>query len=466
MSLPTALRRYTPPTCTLELIAQQSALSRWAGQPVLKHLRFHLSFDDPRLPDSQWIRIKGDRNQLEALTEVVSTYVQRFLSQTGVPGSLAPASLSSETGMAYGGASSSVGMAVASREPSVATIGAANPYGISLQPRGLLSHELALGSLATTESGPTIQLSTSQLFDLATALEEYSTDVLALPSLSQPSWLAASPTWARVAAVALIAIGLSTSVLRLLDGSYTPQTASAPTSSQGASSSDQQQIALQPAPPSPTVTPAPGGVPPLASTQKLPPPPPPGSLKPIPPGLPTVTVPQQAPISELPPPAPTELPAPKTPSPDRMAARPLQIPAEPLESGNNAASDRQAAATLRASGETQGAGARTAAAAPRPSGTAFDTIPQVAEARQYFQQRWNPPEGLDQTLQYSLILSSDGSIQRIIPLGQVAGDFVDRSGIPLVGEPFVSPPKAGQTPRIRLVLMPDGKVQVFLESLN
>lgn len=52
-SEPTILRRYTPPTCRLELIAKSSPLSRWAGQPVLKNLRFRLSFDDPRLPDEQ-----------------------------------------------------------------------------------------------------------------------------------------------------------------------------------------------------------------------------------------------------------------------------------------------------------------------------------------------------------------------------------------------------------------------------
>ena len=97
------------------------------------------------------------------------------------------------------------------------------------------------------------------------------------------------------------------------------------------------------------------------------------------------------------------------------------------------------------------------------SGTAFDTIPQVAEVRRYFQQRWSPPQGLTQTLEYSLTIAPNGTIRQITPLGQTAGDFVDRTGIPLVGEPFVSPISNGRTARIRLVLSPDGKVQTFLE---
>jgi hypothetical protein len=76
------LRRYTPPTCTLEIKAKNSPLSRWAGQPVLKHLRFELSFDDPRQPEDKRVTIQGDRADLEALYEGVTSYVQNFLQQS------------------------------------------------------------------------------------------------------------------------------------------------------------------------------------------------------------------------------------------------------------------------------------------------------------------------------------------------------------------------------------------------
>jgi hypothetical protein len=93
-----------------------------------------------------------------------------------------------------------------------------------------------------------------------------------------------------------------------------------------------------------------------------------------------------------------------------------------------------------------------------------DTIPQVAEIRNYFEQRWKAPSGLTQTLEYSLSLNTDGSIQRILPLGKAAGDYIDRTNMPLPGEPFVSALEVSGNPIVRLVLTPDGKVQTFLEK--
>jgi hypothetical protein len=96
----------------------------------------------------------------------------------------------------------------------------------------------------------------------------------------------------------------------------------------------------------------------------------------------------------------------------------------------------------------------------------FGTIPQLQEAQNYFRQRWQPPSTLDQSLEYRLVVAPDGTIARIVPLGQLSGDYVDRTGIPLVGDPFVSPINNGKTALIRLVLSPDGQVQAFLEGLN
>jgi cytoskeletal protein RodZ len=110
----------------------------------------------------------------------------------------------------------------------------------------------------------------------------------------------------------------------------------------------------------------------------------------------------------------------------------------------------------------------TPSAESAPAGNAADsklsdTIPQVAEARNYFQQRWKPPAELTQTLEYSLTLDTDGSIQRILPLGKAAGEYIDSTGIPRPGDRFVSPVAGGGNPIIRVVLTPDGKVQTFLE---
>src|SRR5688572_30379422 len=73
------LRRYTPPTCTLEIAAKTSPLSRFVGQSVLKNLRFELRFDDPRQPDDHRETIRGDEYELEMLCEAVNSYVQHSL---------------------------------------------------------------------------------------------------------------------------------------------------------------------------------------------------------------------------------------------------------------------------------------------------------------------------------------------------------------------------------------------------
>lgn len=482
MSSNSVLRRYTPPTCSLEISAKDSPLSRWMGQSVLKHLRFKLSFDDPRVSEENWMTVRGDRAQLEALCEVVTAYVQQFLNQS--------MSLLSATGLQGSHTSNTAGANsnVSSLDNYASTLGILSPpapsgtsepvaanassFGLFIQPKGILSHELFLGKLAAEESNASICLSAVQLADLATALDEYAADVTALPNLNRPAWTKNPPKWTSLAAASLITIGLSTSVLRLLDRSAS-NSETAPTSSQGASSSD-QRLALQPLPnnsaPSPLPT-VPGSPPPLSSIPNLPPPtvaPSPSSA-----GLPRIPVPS---TSEAVPDRPqiVELPEGAVPvNPIPSQSRSADAPQDPTPPSVASAKVRQAP-SAKSESETAEQTAISAAtargsAASRSSATretAFDTIPQVAEVRKYFQQRWTPPQELSQTLEYRLVLSPQGSIQQITPLGQTAGDFIDRTGMPLVGEPFVSASKSGRSAVIRVVLDPDGRVQTFDESGN
>lgn len=99
---------------------------------------------------------------------------------------------------------------------------------------------------------------------------------------------------------------------------------------------------------------------------------------------------------------------------------------------------------------------------PRPE--LFKTIPQIAQDRTYFQQRWKPPSGLLQALEYYIVLDKDGTIQRIVPLNLGAVEYFDYLNIPRPGDPFVSPDAGGSEPKIRVVLKPDGNVQVLLEE--
>lgn len=443
------LKRYTPPTCTLEVTARESALSRWALQPVVKGIRFQLSLDDPKLPQEDWVVVQGDRSQLAALCEAVSTYVQGFLAQS-------QAQLSFANSDSDG---SPVPATPATGLPEATATIAQSTAEIRLQPKGLLQHELHWGALATPETGPVTRLSTLQLFDLANALDDYAGDVLDLPQRSPIGWVKACPNWAQVAAVVLVAVGLSTSAIRLFDGA-TPMTASAPTTSQGASSSD-QKIATQ-LPPAVVER----ATPPIISDQKLPPPPVAATTTPSP-GLPTVNTPRQLSPSPaagtVPPNVVAVYPVPVIPdNPTVVRGETNQPPfpaAPPATAPLAKRSVEQASEANSAIATRRGASEESAA-----NSTAFDTIPQVAEVRNYFQQKWTPPEGLSQILEYSLLLNADGTIESITPLRQASGDFIDRTGMPLIGDPFVSPLKGRPTAKIRIVLEPSGQVRAFLED--
>ncbi|OKH28401.1 DUF4335 domain-containing protein [Chroogloeocystis siderophila] len=464
------LRRYTPPTCTLEIVAPQSPLSRWAGRTVATQLRFHLHFDDPRSPD-QRVQITGDREQLEALQQAVSVYVQELLSQS--PAQFT-AQLASQTTAAESTTSVANSQIVISPTNS-SDSPFARAQQIFLKPGTGLSHTLFLGPLATPTTGPVVQLSVLQLFDLATALDEFEADIVALPSLNQRRVSTTPPAWATIAAGLTLAVGIF-AVLQQLNRPV-QQTA---TSNQ--ITEDPQQLAAQPSP-----------LPPLSSLDTLPPPPPAGSPVPVPNApLPAIPVPNASPSTESTAAAPSStLPGGTTPAPQTTVISPgspnktgtaaagnsaptIAIPS-PLAQLNapNPGSQAAISQTQRTAPAPQRQAANNTTAAvrspnqppPAPSQpTSLDNISQVAEARQFFQRRWEPTEAVKQTLEYSLLLDVDGTIQRIEPLNQAARDQIDRTGMPLIGEPFVSPIADGQVARIRVVLTPDGKVQTFLED--
>jgi hypothetical protein len=84
---------------------------------------------------------------------------------------------------------------------------------------------------------------------------------------------------------------------------------------------------------------------------------------------------------------------------------------------------------------------------------------QVAAVKNYLQQGWKPPSDLTESLGYTLWLNADGSLQRVEPQTSTAAKYIDRTGIPLVGQPFVSPIEGGRNPIIRVRFSPDGKVE-------
>ncbi|PAX57926.1 DUF4335 domain-containing protein [Brunnivagina elsteri] len=565
------IRRYTPPTCTLEVKAQNSPLSQWMGKSVLKQLRFELRFDDPRLPEEERIAIRGDRDRLEALCAVVADYVKEFLQKS-------PEQFW-ESYSASGNTNSAINNTevqdTQNNSSPISTLG--KPFNpevprihprsdIYIEPSSPLSHNLFLGSLTPQIPGG-VKLSLLQLFDLASALDEYSTDVLALPNLNTSRRSAARiPAWAPVAAVVAMAVGLTPLTLQYANRTRQQQTASKATSKQ-------ETIALQTPASEALTTPLPN----LSAQESFPalglPTPPPGAANlPIPnaAGVPTAQVSPginpgvnpgaiaQLPANSTNPSAPqissnfgfsTPLPSsrsafkvpgavnPKLPniatsnfpltppslpasiafqpniSQSRTATSPktgitssassrlpttnlpvsnlppdisalTQLAPEPkpanprsgsqtqVNSRTNTNDTSQLIDKLRDARNSSGQvttpsntnrNNRTSSRPNNQSGTIFDT-PQVAEARTALRKRWQPPAGLKQSLEYSLLVSVDGTIERILPLGNASRSYIDRTGMPLIGERFVSPNRNGQTVRIRAVFSPDGKVQTFPEN--
>ena len=532
------LRRYTPPTCTLQIIARSSPLSRWAGRPVLKQLRFELHLDDPQLSEEQKFNIQGDGDQLDTLHAELTNYVQHLLNQSpehlsNVLSALTPThpntvdpsnpqALSAvDASQAPDEASSASDPIHASAPPSLEEVvpresdSTVNNKQIYLSQGRGLAHNLFLGPLATETTGPVIPLGTLEIFDLVTALDEYAADMVALPAPSRR--FSAPPAWVSIAALVLVTAGLSTAVVQFLDRQHSQQQVA--TNAVPQDSSDSSQIAPQPSL-------LPGGGPPLPTPETLPSAalPPLGALPPassrlqprtLPranlgfngtlgtpgglqvqrtPGFPSIPRPGAGQVFTTTPIRP-ELPqAPIFVNPKVQQNRSVYNPFKPGVSAPGGARisslpDEQLPGTARslpslspanpdlaisssaANGSIAannastplGGGSSTPASPKEPKSTAFDTIPQVAEAREFFEQRWKPPSSLTQTLEYNLILGVDGKIQRIEPLGQAARNYIDRTGIPLIGEPFVSPNKSGQAAIIRVVLSPDGKVQTFAQ---
>ncbi len=526
------IRRYTPPTCNLEVLAQNSPLSRWMGKSVLKQISFELCFDDPRQAEAPKQIIRGDREQLEALCTTVTNYVQECLQKS-------PENFWVNT---CGGKDSSREVSEDSEYTDIQQASQSNntftssktqirTADIHLKPSGNLTHNLFLGSLANQASNPVINLSVLQLFDLANALDEYSTDVMALPNLHQSKSVLNFPKWAPVAAVVAIAAGLAPLTLQYARNQQKTETAEKP------AANTEEKTALSTAPsinfsasPNPGLTPSDSLIQPGVKSANSPAPnpaTPKTPLQPVPNSTSAVKVPTAPqlgiPTAKLPPqgqviiPTPgnsnkisskpggiTAIPSAKSsigiqanipknkaklpsqstsPNFNTNANKPLNdifgssrsgqlkkpvIPPTTIPSAAAGVNSAAKTPAINSQNNSNSVVARLRRSRNKPpqkvaTGTLFDTA-QVAEARNYFKKRWRPPSSLKTALEYSLMVAADGKIERIEPLNKAARDYVDRSGIPLIGEAFISPNQNGKSIRIRTVLRPDGTVQTLPED--
>lgn len=427
MLSPTLIRRYTPPTCSLEIVAKTSALSQWTGNPVIKELRFELSLDDPRLTDEQKILLTGDRQQLEDLVEAVTDYVQNFLQQTNPVFDFAP------TQNIFTYKTQGLG--------NVATI--ARPQ---LETKGLLSHRLHLGRLANEVSGQTIQLSATQLYDLANALESYSSDMVALPVLTATRNRKNVIRWGSIAASVLLVVGISKMAW---------QQQQMTESQQAIANLDQavpENNAAQLVPPNPhlsyTITP----IPPKEA-----------------PSLTATKAPQKTVNLEPPPPSPqpSSAPAPKSAPPpaERITSAPAQpapAPIQPSLRGGVSATDSSFESSVADQAE-QEAEEFLITAAPATTSQRTSSGDRREQAEAYFKSQWEAPTELNETLQYRITLDEAGTIQKVFPIGKAAELYQNKLTF-LALDTAIATPSQIETVPLRLVLDPDGTVQVFPEQ--
>lgn len=477
----TPIRRYTPPTCTLEIWAKRSPLSFWSDRDLVKDLRFVLHFDDPRLPEDKQLTIKGDRVQLQQLCDVVNGYIQNTLLQ---PSSNTPVAVETTTPFL----STMMDISQEKTHPPNYDSITSFPTPPALKPKGLLAQEFYLGSLEVVPSLSSIQISVSQLFDLADALEQFSTDMEVLPTLNKAKKHKATIVWASTAAAAVLAVGITALSLKM----YQTAQRQANTVASGQESNSQSNIqnVVPPVPNAPDNAPAPSPTLPPALKNRDALPPPPTVQTPLAPprtsSVPVVVPPYRSlpPAPEAPsaPDKPTVAIVPKEKSPS-SSAKPSVAPAPspifesaptpkkkldlptlpPLESPTSTL-EGESTNAIPPNETNQTALVPSTTTPSKRTNNLLDTIPQVAEVREYFQQRWKAPEGLNQRIEYRLTLNREGAISRIMPLGKAASIYLDRTQMPLMNTAFVSPLETEKNATIRLVLSPDGEVKTFLEE--
>ena len=458
------IHRFTPPTCTLEINGKKSALSRWTRQDIFQKIKFKLRFDDPRQATSKQIIIQGNQQDLLQLYTAVNHYAQKQL-HTSFKVINIPEKTQTETRLQTD-----------------------DPY---LKSQGLVHHQLFFGSLNHNSNSHNMRLSTVQLFDLVTALEAYQAKIATLPetkSAVSPSKKIV-PLWGGIAAVAIAAIGITTIIFK---SPWQQNIASSPESQPLPQAEIPELDEILP-PQSPATVKQPISKPkltkPLTSANRLPPPPAVETPKPKPDipdpaDYPLADVARQSGLNNSPKQsAESTIIATETNPAEESTVESTIAPEKKVELESTSLSKEQKNqldTTINPESNSeldiinnspvntvkdQAVSQNSDLAIRSLSESSPSQIPrsQVQQVVAYFENQWQPPADLKQSLEYRLRLNEDGSIKKVIPLGKASRLYLSQTNIPVNGESFMSPPSENQSSTIRLLLNPDGNVQAFIE---
>ena len=297
-----------------------------------------------------------------------------------------------------------------------------------------------------------------QLFDLATALDEYSADIMALPNINENNLTMKLSAWAPIAAVMVLGVGLLPMTWQLANNRQ----------NQGQIATISPPEAAKPTlEPSPVFTPqdnlSPNSQLPTASFSKQPP----SKF------TPSLSIPSaQSPLSLFESPIATTSPQSETALLQKQSLPPslsankdklVNISSLPPNNTNNNVSPTPSPSNSLVKPQQVSVNSSSTSQQVATSGTVLKTS-QVAEAQKILTKRWQPPTGFTYTLEYSLEVDVDGKIEKIYPINKAAREFIDSSGMPKIGQPFVSASANGQNFSIRVLLSPNGKVQTFPED--
>ncbi len=453
-----SFRRYTPPTCTLEIYNPQPFWGSWRYQSFPQFFSFQLHFDDPRLPTGDKSSIIGDRTLLEKLRQLVDEYINLYLDNRQIVNDRQTCDLPQDNHTEF----------------------------ICLSRESDYSHKLYYQAIAPQPETVEVILTNTQLFDLVNALEAYYFDVTkSSKEQGDPNSGNLGLSILLTALVCIIGGGLWWRYEQNLTSQNNQESPPQPSETETVFQDIEKVV-----PPTPL---DPQSVP-TNATPELP-----ESLKnrtPLPPPETTVTPPPvnndtNVEIVDLPsndnqpiltietlPPSPPSPPSPLSPPSPRLDKLPILSSSNPSQLPINSFTPEEISSPQIASNNLNNTD-DIVSSIVKKNPTTPENISNLnpsnliarkqassageIEIKRYFAEKWQPPENLRQSIEYRLQVDSQGNLTRVTPIGQVAIIYLDHTNMPLLGEKIVSSSPEDTAMTIRLILSPNGNVQTFKE---